>query len=655
MGQQLIEPQQGVLGSLVGREEELARLSDLVEETAPISIAFLHGIAGIGKSTLLSALAAAAQDRPALIVAMDCRTIEPTEPGFLHALAAAVNADEPTLQATIDRLHHLAPVVVLTLDNYEVFRLMDTWLRQVFARAMPRNVRVILAGRQPPVAAWLASHELEGRVRSLPLGPLDDEAAISLFHRYEVPKQSAARLNRIVRGHPLAIKLAASTLAERPELALEDVAAHRAVDELTNIYLSDIDDPMTRRVLEAAACVRRVTRSLLQIMLPDVEPDDAFDRVHRLPFVETRSDGLIVHEAVREAVASSLRATDPHRYRQYRRAAWRQLKKEVKEAGTQELWRYTADMLYMIENPVVREAFFPSEAQPLATEPARPGDLAAIETISARHDGPEAGALLRAWWERAPESFSVIRDRDGVVTGFFYLLNTATMLPPRVPGDPVAAAWWRHLREHPVPKGQVVLGLRRWLDLERGELPCATQAACWLDVKRTYMELRPHLRRIYVVVRDVGTYWPIVEKLGFQPIASEPELIGTEPYASVMLDFGPGSVDGWLAGLVGAELGVGRDPVLDEDARELVFDGQKVALTPLEFGVLKCLDEQAGKAVSRAALLQEVWGYDFSGETNVVNMVVASLRQKLGPYGELIHTIRSVGYRLPEDWQDLLV
>ena len=59
------------------------------------------------------------------------------------------------------------------------------------------------------------------------------------------------------------------------------------------------------------------------------------------------------------------------RHRAYRRAAWRQLRAEVRDAAPTELWRYTADMLYLIDNPVLREAFFPSGAQPLAVEPAQ--------------------------------------------------------------------------------------------------------------------------------------------------------------------------------------------------------------------------------------------------------------------------------------------
>jgi hypothetical protein len=144
----------------------------------------------------------------------------------------------------------------------------------------------------------------------------------------------------------------------------------------------------------------------------------------------------------------------------------------------------------------------------------------------------------------APHCFSVVRDRQGDVAGFLSLLNGELLHVGPDPGDAVTAAWVRHLRDHPLPRGHLALELRRWLDAEHGESPCATQAACWLDVTRTYMALRPALRRMYVVVRDVATYGPVVEELGFRPLPhGQVELDGVL-YSSGVLDFGPDSVDG---------------------------------------------------------------------------------------------------------------
>ena len=83
-------------------------------------------------------------------------------------------------------------------------------------------------------------------------------------------------------------------------------------------------------------------------------------QLRALPFVETGRDGLVLHEAVQQAFGPALRSADPARYRQLRRAAWRQLREEAADAGTPDHWRYTVDSLYLIENPVCREAFFPS-------------------------------------------------------------------------------------------------------------------------------------------------------------------------------------------------------------------------------------------------------------------------------------------------------
>jgi uncharacterized protein (DUF934 family) len=237
------------------------------------------------------------------------------------------------------------------------------------------------------------------------------------------------------------------------------------------------------------------------------------------------------------------------------------------------------------------------------------------------------------------------------VSGFFSLLGIEEIRRPRTFVDPIVASWSQHLQENPLPKGQTALGLRRWLDAEKGELPCASQAACWLDVKRAYMALRPALRRMYVVVHDVPTYWPVVEKLGFRPLEHATVAVGGIDYTSVVLDFGPGSVDGWLADLVGAELGVGEELSRDDAARELLVRGETVPLTPLEFALFSHLRQCEGKAVSRSDLLREVWGTEFNGGSNVVDAVIRSLRRKLGTAAPAVETVRGTGYRLRSDWR----
>jgi hypothetical protein len=574
------------------------------------------------------------------VIALDCRTVEPTERGFLGAIGPCTD-----VRALVADLAARAPVVVV-LDHYENFRLMDTWLRRTLVPLLPDGATLVLGCRERPVASWLGVPGF----RALPLGPLTEADAFALLEGQGVSATAAGRLNRIARGHPLALVLASAGAAEHPHLALEDAAMTRVVEELSRLYLEDVEDPLTQRALEAASVVRRATESLFDAML-DGEGALALQRLLRLPFVVPARDGTLVHEAVRDAVAGHLRSTNPVRYREYRRAAWQRLRNEMRTAAPAELWSYTADTLFLLDNPVVREAFFPSDAHFLAVEPATALDGAEIEQIARRHDGPGSGRLLTRWWIAAPEAFSVCRDRDGRTAGFFLLLEGDSMLRPRVGEDPVVRAWSGHLQTHPLRRGESALGLRRWLDRDRGEAPGPTQAACWLDVKRTYMALRPALRRMYVTVNDVPSYWPVVRELGFRPLGSGPVAVDGVPFTTVVLDFGEHSVDGWLVDLLARELGVADEPALDAAAGSLTVGGVPVTLTPLEFGLFEHLRQREGQTVTRTELLRDVWETPYAGGSNVVDAVVHTLRGKLGTAAAVVESVRGRGYRLRQDWR----
>jgi hypothetical protein len=630
--------------SFVGREHELAALVGALD--SGVLVVHLHGIGGIGKTTLLAAFAERARARGAAVIRLDCRSIEPTERGFLGELATVIGGRIGTLAQAAERLGALAGRVVLVLDGYESFRLLDAWLRQQFVVELPENVGVVLSGRDRPVTAWLAMPGAVELVRVLGLGPLAESEAVELLERNGVAADLARRINRFAGGHPLALRLAAAAAPGWyvPETAAAPPEAHTVVEELTRTYLADVTDPLTRRALDAASVLRRTTLSLVHALLPDVAAQDAFERLRALPFVESEQDGLQLHDLVRQAVALSLRAADPSRYDEYRKAAWRLLKAESRRAGRAQLWRYTADLLFLIENPVVREAFFPTGGQSLVVEPARAGDEREILDVAALHDGPRGAALLESLWRHLPNAFRVVRGRAGSVLGFYAIFEPSDLGSDATAKDPLASRWAEHLRAAPVPKGQRVLFVRRWLSGEHGEAPSPVQAACWLDAKRAYMELRPELRRVYIAVRDFDTYVPAAVRLGFQPLASANAEIDGSVYQTAMLDLGPASVDGWLAGLVAAELGVEEERMLDAQSRELVLDGARVRLTRLEFGVFEYLYRNEGKAVTRVDLIENVWGFSYSG-SNVVEAVVRSLRRKLGDWASAVETVRGVGYR----------
>ena len=85
---------------------------------------------------------------------------------------------------------------------------------------------------------------------------------------------------------------------------------------------------------------------------------------------------------------------------------------------------------------------------------------------------------------------------------------------------------------------------------------------------------------------------------------------------------------------------------LDPERHTVTAGGTRVELTLKEFELLRLLLQHPGVAFTREKLMERVWGTDYLGETRTVDMHVRTLRQKLGVCGEMIETVRGVGYRL---------
>ena len=629
---------EGQADGLVGRDPERATLRRLLDEDGPL-VVFVHGIAGVGKSALVRAFATEARARGAIVLQFDGGAIEPTERGFVAGLVDAIGGDASGPGEAAARLAGLGERVVLVLDAYEVLRPLDPWLRETFVPVLGDNVRLVLAGREPPMKGW--SGAMGGLFRTLMLANLPRHDAELLLGRAGIAVADADRINRLAHGHPLSLQLAASAVLASPNVDREASTVSAMVGELTELYLARLDAP-TRQALDAAAVVRRPTLSLLGAMLPEAAPQDVFERLRSLPFVDVGQDGLIVHETVRDVVAAFLRSSDPDRSRRYRVAAWRQLRDEVARASSHEMWRYTADLLYLLENPMIREAFFPTTAHHYFVDAAQADDGAAIEEI-ARTQEPASAAVLAAWWRRLPRAFRMARDQSGAAVGFYVVAEMDDLTHALLEEDPIARQCRDHLRRSPVPCGRRVLFDR--IEVATGADPSPIQAAILLDLKRMYLELRPDLRRVYTVDRErvePGSTWA---QLFIEPLPGAPVQLEGVAYHAAMLDLGPASVDGWLARVVASELQIEDDSILDVAQRQLVLGGRRIDLSKLEFEVLNLLCQHPGRVVERSALLRDVWGYDDTGGSNVIESVIVSLRRKLGDRATEIETVRGVGYR----------
>lgn len=95
-----------------------------------------------------------------------------------------------------------------------------------------------------------------------------------------------------------------------------------------------------------------------------------------------------------------------------------------------------------------------------------------------------------------------------------------------------------------------------------------------------------------------------------------------------------------------SELSIGPFRI-DDSRKEIRLSEQVLSLSPTEYELLKFLVIHHGVVLSKATILDKVWGYDFGGEENIVEVYIRSLREKLGDRDHrLIRTLRGAGYRM---------
>ena len=533
----------------VGRTRERARLAELIEADDPV-VVFVHGAGGIGKTSLVRATL---EDVGAAHIWLDARHVEPTATGLLAALSAAVGmpcADPDGAGSAIAA----SSIDVLVVDDYQRFAVIDGWLRNELLPSMPTGITTLIVGRNAPNLAWRASPGWRHLVADMLVGPLGEAEATELVGRHRLDPALARRALDFGRGHPLALELAADAFSRRPQTELHPGPPPEAVEELVDVLLDDLD-ASTKRLVDAACVLRRITQPLLAAVLDDRDgsADDAMDdtvdsatawrTIRELPFVRVRPNGLEMQPVIQEVVATSLELRDPGRTRALRRRAGRAALAEVERAPG---WEATADLLHLVQNHVIRDAFLPPAGLQHPVERAHRDDVDAVSAVSIAHDGEASRPLIVKWWRAHQDAFHVLRAGDGGVRAFSIVAAVDTIDRELLRADPVLTVVSADLSSRPLDAGSRALVLRRALSVRTGDRISAELAPMIIDLKRTYLSMRPHLARVYTVVGD----WPrgsaTSRAMGFEP-RGDPVSVGDRSLQVLSLDFGPGSVDGWLA------------------------------------------------------------------------------------------------------------
>jgi DNA-binding CsgD family transcriptional regulator len=528
--------------ALIGRAQERARLTELLAPDGPAAV-FVHGPGGIGKTTLVTGTLASL---PLKTITLDGRQMEPTVAGALTAFGATLGGPTPLSAAAAVHQIAEAGVDVLVIDSFERLNLLDGWIRNELASALPASVTLLLVGRRGPNVAWRTAPGWRTLLAELVVGPMLDADVDLLLAVHGVSGDQAERIRTFARGHPLAVVVAAEALARSPGLPLGSGAPADVVEDLFAVLLDDLA-PQERATVEAVSVLRRVTVPLLAAVVDGQDVEEAWQALRLFPFTTTTATGLELSGVAAPVLMEALELRDPLRVRSLRARAARVILDSL-AAGPD--WQNTADLLHLVQNPLIRNAYAPPGMLQHPVEQARADDHDQIVAIARRFTGASSATLTDRWWQVRRADFSVVRGRAGEVAGFSVtaLLDDENRMPL---DDPAMQAVSAHLRHDPMPADAQAVVFRWALGAHSGEQPTPEVAALVIDLKRTYLELRATLRRVYSVIADWPAAATVLRVMGFD--ALEEVAIGDRRFVLACLDFGPGGVDAWLGRHVLAE------------------------------------------------------------------------------------------------------
>jgi len=524
----------------VGRERERGHLGSLLAPGGP-AVVFVCGAPGIGKSVLVDAVLAAT-GRAA--IRLDARRVEPTPASFLEMSSAAVGHAAATAGELGGAMRD-GDISLLVVDGYERLRLIDDWVRDHLVPALPASSTTVLVTRSPPNAAWRVG-EWRQLAYQVDLGPMTVPDAAALVEQRIGRGDAAEQVLRFGRGHPLALHLAADAVARRPDLTLHDGPPPEVVEELVSVFLDELAPPL-RAAVQDVSLLRRVTLPMLTALCADTMPhvavDELWQTLRELAFVSTSSVGLELDSVVQDVIAASVELREQGRARRIRQIAGAAA---FDEAARSPGWESTADLLHLVQNPVIRDAFTPPPGQQYVIDAARSTDRDALDALVESTDGADSATWLDAWWQAQQGAFRTIRAADGSVRGVAIVAPFDVLAAEIVERDPVLGRIGIDLEHRALGAGQRALVVRRVLTTTAGELPSSEYSALIVDLKRSYLELRPALVRVYAIGLDQRLNAAVLEPMGFSPVAND-VAVGEQRFSIWSLEFGARSVDEWLA------------------------------------------------------------------------------------------------------------
>ncbi len=471
----------------VGRTRELELLQTALSASElPFQVLFIHGPGGVGKTSLLHEYTRLCAEAEANSYYLDARNFEPTPESFLAALRTALNLPED--KSVLHTLAEQPQAHVFLIDTTEILAPIDDWLRDVCLPQLPENTLVIMAGREPPSAAWQSDAGWQTLIRVLPLRNLAPAESRTYLNQRNIPEDQQQLILNFTHGFPLALSLIADVFAQRQDLhTFEPEAQPDLIKILLERFVQKVPGPAQRAALEACALVRVTTESLLGEMLGNTSSaHELFEWLRELSFVETSAAGIFPHDLAREALAADLRWRNPDWYKELHKRARYYYSARVAQTQGLEQQRLLYDFVFLHrDNPVIRSMLEWQPGGNFTPDGMQEADRAALIAMVEQHEGKESAGFAAAWISRQPEGVTIYRDEAGRVAGFITMVALQRATPEERDSDPATRLAWDYVQHHaPLRAGEVATHYRFWMAAETYQEVSPVQTLIFLNTVR---------------------------------------------------------------------------------------------------------------------------------------------------------------------------
>ncbi|TLS52660.1 hypothetical protein FE782_08495 [Paenibacillus antri] len=415
----------------VGRTEELETLRRHAAGESERRWLHIYGQSGIGKSALLRRFRS--ERKEFLCYFVDGGKILQQQDDVFDQLVSRLreetrdhDVDHSDPDAVTERMNRLSRRrrSVLLIDGFDQWHAVEHWFLQWIASLEP-SIRIVTTGRNALTGGWLyaagavPAHAF--RLQAL----TSDEVERYALHRGIVSREGRSQLVRFSRGVPLAMTLAAESIARGGETAhgLDRGEQFQLVSALMARLLQGAPHS-TQRLLEAASVYWHFNEERLAAIADFGLDTASFRQFVALPFVLLKPDGWVLHDAVRAWALEDFQLRRPNAYERMRSKALEHIRKEEQAQPTLRR-KLQIEKMNLHEHPIVRGICFSGHPDDdIEVRSCRPVDIPAIRQLYVefhRFAAPEAAEdpplerHIEAIFEIAPAAFDTIWQRERMI------------------------------------------------------------------------------------------------------------------------------------------------------------------------------------------------------------------------------------------------